>query len=69
MAISLSDVLFRRIRLGLVHQSQTLVAVPKVARLVQNLLGWDEARTTAEIAQINSILEAHMIFSDPKVQV
>lgn len=69
MAVSLGDVLFRRIRLGLVHQSQTLDAVPRVARLVQNLLGWDEARTTAEIAQINSMLEAHMIFKEAKVQV
>lgn len=67
MAISLCDILFRRIRLGLVHQEQALDAVPKVARLVQNMLGWDEARTMAEIEQINTLLESHMIFKDAKV--
>ncbi|MCW5823916.1 MAG: glycerol-3-phosphate dehydrogenase/oxidase [Cyanobacteria bacterium TGS_CYA1] len=67
MAISLSDILFRRIRLGLVHQAQALDAVPKVARLVQNMLGWDNARTSAEIAQINTMLESHMIFKEAKV--
>lgn len=67
MAISLSDILFRRIRLGLVHQGQALDAVPKVARLVQNMLGWDDARTMAEIAQINTMLESHMIFKEAKI--
>lgn len=67
MAISLSDILLRRIRLGLVHQGQALDAVPKVARLVQNMLGWDDARTMAEVVQINTVLESHMIFKEAKV--
>lgn len=67
MAISLSDILLRRIRLGLVHQGQALDAVPKVARLVQNMLGWDDARTMAEVVQINTMLESHMIFKESKV--
>lgn len=67
MAISLSDILFRRIRLGLVHQAQALDAVPKVARLVQNMLGWDDARTSAEITQISTMLESQMIFKEAKI--
>lgn len=67
MAISLCDILLRRIRLGLVHQGQSLDAVPKVARMVQNMLGWDDARTKAEVVEINTLLESHMIFKDAKI--
>lgn len=62
MALSLEDILFRRIRLALVHQEQTMQAAPKVARLVQGLTGWDEARTTAELRNLETALSEHMVF-------
>ena len=51
MAVSLEDVLFRRIRLGILHQRQCLDASPEVARVMQSLLGWDNARTGLELVR------------------
>ena len=39
MAVSLEDILSRRMRLGIVNQKECLEAAPKVAMLVQSLLG------------------------------
>jgi len=57
MAISLDDILSRRIRLGFVHQGQCLAAAPKVARLIENLSYWDAQRANAEL----EIFEKNMI--------
>jgi len=63
MAVSLEDILFRRIRLGLVHQEQTLEAAEKVARLVQGITGWDDQRTQMELEAVRRTLKGHMVFS------
>jgi glycerol-3-phosphate dehydrogenase len=60
MAVSLEDVLFRRMRLGIINQSETLAAAPKVAALMQRLLDWDEVRVRAELAALDAQIEAHM---------
>jgi len=60
MALCLEDILFRRMRLGLIHQGQCLEAATKVARCVQGVLGWDELRTAAEIKAVSGILEDHL---------
>jgi glycerol-3-phosphate dehydrogenase len=49
MAVSLEDLLYRRIRLGQLHHRQCLDAATKVARLVQEILGWEGKRIDAEI--------------------
>ncbi|MBK9143492.1 MAG: glycerol-3-phosphate dehydrogenase/oxidase [Candidatus Melainabacteria bacterium] len=64
MAVSLEDILFRRIRLGLVHQEQTLEAAEKVARLVQGITGWDDQRTQMEVEAVRRTLTGHMVFSE-----
>lgn len=52
MAVSLEDLLSRRIRLTQLHQKQALDAAPKVAKLMQKSLGWDDARISAELAAL-----------------
>lgn len=52
MAISLEDILSRRIRLGFVHREQCLTAAPKVARLVAPALAWDHARIAHELGHL-----------------
>ena len=52
MAVSLEDVLFRRLRLGILNHGQALAAAPAVARLMQRLLGWDEPRLNFELEAI-----------------
>ncbi|MCA9800913.1 MAG: hypothetical protein KC777_02950, partial [Cyanobacteria bacterium HKST-UBA02] len=64
MAVSLEDILFRRIRLGLVHQEQTMEAAEKVARLVQGITGWDDQRTQMELEAVRRTLTGHMVFCD-----
>ncbi|MDZ4834545.1 MAG: glycerol-3-phosphate dehydrogenase/oxidase [Candidatus Melainabacteria bacterium] len=60
MALCLEDILYRRMRLGMIHQGQCLDAAPKVARCVQAVLGWDENRTAAELKALTSTLEEHL---------
>jgi glycerol-3-phosphate dehydrogenase len=60
LAVSLEDILFRRMRLGMVHQIQCKQAAPKVASLVQNLLQWDDVRTSLELQALENTLDAHM---------
>jgi glycerol-3-phosphate dehydrogenase len=60
MAVSLSDLLFRRMRLGLLHQIQCLEAAPKVAQLMQSLLSWDDSRTALELAALERSLNEHL---------
>ncbi|HEY9786441.1 MAG TPA: glycerol-3-phosphate dehydrogenase/oxidase [Candidatus Obscuribacterales bacterium] len=58
-AVSLEDLLFRRTRLGMVHQGQCLEAVPKVARLVQACLGWDDTRMNVELEAVEQTIRDH----------
>ncbi|MBX9691860.1 MAG: glycerol-3-phosphate dehydrogenase/oxidase [Cyanobacteria bacterium] len=60
MAVSLEDVLFRRIRLALVHQEQCMVAAEQVARLVQALVGWDDNRRNLEVDSLCATLKEHL---------
>ena len=59
MAVSLEDVLFRRIRLAAVHQIQCRDAAAKVAGLMQNLLNWDDARAALELQTLEKTIDAH----------
>lgn len=52
MAVSLEDLMARRIRLAQLHHRQCLEAAPKVVRIMQQLLGWDDARVAAELAAL-----------------
>ncbi len=54
MAVSLEDMLFRRVRLGILNHSQTLAGAPAVARLMQQLLHWDEHRLRVELDSIST---------------
>ncbi len=60
MAVSLEDLLMRRIRLGILHQQQCLDAAPRVAGLMQALLKWDDVRTDAELSGLERTLREHM---------
>jgi glycerol-3-phosphate dehydrogenase len=60
MAVSLEDLLFRRMRLAMVHQHQTLEAAPRVAKLMQSLLDWDDARTNLELTALEKSLNEHL---------
>lgn len=62
-AMLLEDLLFRRMRMGLVHQGQCLDAIPRVARLVKSCLDWDDARTQIEIETTQSIINEHIASS------
>ncbi|MCA9815133.1 MAG: glycerol-3-phosphate dehydrogenase/oxidase [Candidatus Obscuribacterales bacterium] len=68
MALSLEDILFRRIRLGLVNQEQCQLAAAKVARLVQGVSGWDDQRTQMEINALMTTLDKHMVWTGVKVK-
>lgn len=61
MAVSLEDVLFRRIRLGVLNHAETLAAAPKVARMMQRLLEWDELRVQAELNSVRALVDDHAV--------
>ncbi|MBS1990453.1 MAG: FAD-dependent oxidoreductase [Cyanobacteria bacterium SZAS LIN-3] len=52
MAVSLEDVLCRRIRLGFLHREQCLDAAPRVSRMMQELCGWDSLRLKGELGNL-----------------
>jgi|GEM_PF-747539 len=52
MAISLEDVLCRRLRVGFLHREQCLAAAPRVARMMQELCGWDSLRLKSELSNL-----------------
>jgi len=64
MAVSLEDLLYRRIRLGQLHHRQCLEAATKVARLVQEILGWESKRIDAEIDAL--ALKLGILDSEPQ---
>jgi glycerol-3-phosphate dehydrogenase len=57
MAVSLEDILCRRIRLGMLHRRQCLEAAPRVAELVQEISGWDNLRVQAELYALANALD------------
>jgi len=57
MAVSLEDLLYRRIRLAQLHHQQCLESAPKVARMVQEIMGWDTNRVQAELYALADKLE------------
>jgi len=52
MAVSLEDVLCRRIRLGFLHREQCLDAAPRVAKMMQELCSWDSLRLKGELSNL-----------------
>jgi glycerol-3-phosphate dehydrogenase len=60
MAVCLEDLLFRRLRLGFLNQKQTLESAPKVAALMQELLGWDNYRTGLELSLLEEQVGEHL---------
>jgi len=58
LAAHVSDVLLRRLPLGLLHMEHAKEAAPEVARILGDELGWDEARRAAETAQARALLDA-----------
>ena len=52
MAISLEDILCRRIRLGFLHREQCLDAAPRVAKMMQEICEWDSLRFKAELSAL-----------------
>lgn len=60
MAVSLEDLLMRRLRLGILNQKQCLAAAPKVAELMQILLRWDNVRLSHELSAFERAIWDHM---------
>ena len=60
MTISLEDFLSRRIRLSALHHKQCLEAAPKVALVMQSLLGWDNNRLDAELQALSTSLNEQL---------
>ncbi len=60
MAVSLEDLLMRRLRLGILNQRQCLEAAPRVARMMQQVLGWDNKRLQGELEGLDNTLIAHI---------
>jgi glycerol-3-phosphate dehydrogenase len=60
MATTLVDVLARRTRAHLEDRSACLAAAPDVADLLARHLGWDERRTTAEVAAYVALCDAEL---------
>ena len=57
MATTLDDVLSRRTRARLLNRDATAAAAESVARLIATELGWDEARSSAEVDTYRAALE------------
>ena len=60
MAMTLDDMLSRRIRLGFVDQPQCLQSAPKVASLIHTLGYWDRPRLALELDQFQRGLLAQL---------
>ncbi len=60
MAVSLEDLLMRRLRLGVIHQKQCLESAPKVAALMRQLVKWDDTRVSHELAAFELGVKEHM---------
>lgn len=60
MSESLEDLLMRRLRLGILNQRQCLDAAPRVAKIMQSVLGWDNRRLDMEIQTLDRLLNEHL---------
>ena len=60
MAVCLEDILFRRMRLGIINQKDTLAVAPKVAKIMQQILDWEPTRLQAELQSVETTLSEHM---------
>lgn len=58
LAAHVSDVLLRRLPLGLVNMEHAKEAAPEVARIMAGELGWDEERRAREIESACELLDA-----------
>jgi glycerol-3-phosphate dehydrogenase len=59
-ALHLVDVLERRTRIAIEVPDRGLAAAEPVARLMAEVLGWDEARIGAELEQYRSVVDARL---------
>jgi glycerol-3-phosphate dehydrogenase len=59
-ALHLVDVLERRTRISIEVPDRGVAAAEPVARLMAEVLGWDEARIAAELEQYRSVVEAEL---------
>jgi len=58
MAAHVSDVLLRRLPLGLLNMEHAKEAAPEVARIMGDELGWDDTRRDKEVADARTLLDA-----------
>ncbi|OLN25409.1 Glycerol-3-phosphate dehydrogenase [Desulfovibrio sp. DV] len=65
MAMHASDVLLRRLPLGLVDMAHAREAAPAVAAIMSRELGWDETRRASEVDSVCRLLEAWFTGHDP----
>ena len=62
MALTLSDVLVRRLGLFFEAREQAFDAAPEVASRMAGLLGWDPSRTEREVEEYRALVTAHRAF-------
>jgi glycerol-3-phosphate dehydrogenase len=62
MALTLSDVLVRRLGLFYEAADQALAVAPDVAARMAGMLGWDSTRTTEEVAAYRALVASHRAF-------
>ncbi len=60
MAMTLADVLARRLHLSFEDWSRGVQAAPAVAQVMAGALGWNAAETAAQVAQYTSAIEQEM---------
>lgn len=60
MAVTLEDILSRRIRLGFVQQRQALEAAPRVAQTLVDVALWDEVKAAGEVAAFTQSMQAQL---------
>ena len=59
-AMHIEDVLDRRTRISLESADRGAAAAPVVARILAKVLGWDQARVTAEVSNYLAMVEAEL---------
>ena len=62
MALTLSDVLVRRLGLFYEAADQALAVAPDVAARMAGMLGWDSTRTSDEVAAYGALVASHRAF-------
>lgn len=62
MAMTLSDVLFRRTHLYFLDRGHALPQAPRIAARLGELIGWQAARIDEEVAAYRAAVDAHDIF-------